>query len=220
MGPDLKETFDYGLALDKSGETHLGPNLMPSIPRFKEVADEYLTQGYSLSRVILSLIALGLGLEESAFDPFFTSPLAIQRLIRYPPQASVVMQQGAPVSIGAGSHVDFGAVTLLQQDLPGLEVWVDNTWRTVFCHPEHLVLNTGFLLEKLTNGLLKATHHRVVNRCPSDRYSTALFLDPHPEAKIVPLPALIREGEVAKFEACISGHKGIRFQAGYNSKPA
>jgi len=73
--------------------------------------------------------------------------LAIQRLIKYIPQGGANTEN----SIGAGSHVDFGAVTLLYQDSPGLEIWVEGEWRTVAVHTTGFVLNTGYLLEKLTN---------------------------------------------------------------------
>lgn len=133
----------------------------------------YLKHGCDLAHHILRAVALGLGLDEHAFDEHFNKPLAVQRLIRYPPQGD------EQTSMGAGSHVDYGAITLLHQSAPGLEIQVDGQWRIVDAPPDALIVNTGFMLEKLTGGVLVATQHRVINRNPADRYSTALFLGIH-----------------------------------------
>ncbi len=45
-----------------------------------------------------------------------------------------------------------------------LEVYVDGKWRIVHCPDDCVIINTGFLLEKLTGGAIKATQHCVVNR--------------------------------------------------------
>lgn len=218
MGPDLKETFDYGLAIDQQGKTHLGRNLWPTeLPDMEAVAMAYLRKGLAQGISVLQAIALGLGLNEHVFDDHFVRPLTIQRLLKYPPQHNAGPNSK---SIGAGSHVDFGALTLLYQTKPGLEIQLrTGEWRIVSAPPNALILNTGFLLEKLTNGVLPATQHRVVNRTDTLRYSTALFLDPHPESKIMPI--LDNKDSVTKKEytTCTAGHKGVRYYgSGYEKK--
>jgi len=216
IGPDIKETFDYGVAFDASGSTHLGTNLFPqSLPNFEQHAMQYLNQGCAVAKEVLHAIALGLHIKEDAFDAHFEKPLAIQRLIKYPPQGQ------STDGMGAGSHVDFGAVTLLYQELPGLEIQLpDGSWKSIIAPPDALILNTGFLLEKLTNGVLPATQHRVINRNNAIRYSTALFLDPHPLAKIEPITACGLPAKPGKvYESCVSGHKGVRYYgSGYQAK--
>ncbi len=142
----------------------------------------YLKQGCDLAKHLLGAVALGLGLDEHAFDEHFQKPLTVQRLIRYPPQGA------ESSSMGAGSHVDFGAITLLHQSAPGLEIQVDGQWRIVAAPANALIVNTGFLLEKLTGGVLVATQHRVINRNDEDRYSTALFLGEWPHCAQNALP--------------------------------
>ena len=50
------------------------------------------------------------------------------------------------------SHVDFGAFTLIYQDTPGLEILTQGpAWRSVAVVPNTFVVNTGYIMEKLTN---------------------------------------------------------------------
>jgi isopenicillin N synthase-like dioxygenase len=95
---------------------------------------------------------------------------------------------------------------------------VDGRWRIVRCSFEHLIVSTGFLLQKLTAGRVKATQHRVINRNSAERYSTALFLDPNPAAHITPVMPVPAGEEASKYE-CIAGQKGVRYHVGYSSKP-
>ena len=167
-----------------------------------------------LSRRLLHAIAIGLGLEFNAFDEHFVTPLAIQRFIRYPPQQiAEPLSRGGNVAIGAGSHIDYGGLTLLAQSSPGLEVQMkDKSWFAIQTRPNDLVVNVGFMLEKLTHGVLQATQHRVVNLNSADRYSTALFFDPNPNAKIVPSERLAKDSMTKKdYKECLAGHKGVKY---------
>jgi len=115
--------------------------------------------------------------------------------------------------MGAGSHVDFGAFTLVYQDISGLEILnkEQNGWNIVPARPGTFVVNSGYILEKLTNGFLPATKHRVINRNKIDRYAIALFLDPNPLKEIYPLPKFVTEENPVRFDKCVSGHKGVTF---------
>ncbi len=57
-----------------------------------------------------------------------------------------------------------------------LEVYVDGKWRIVCCPDDCIVINTGFLLEKLTGGAIKATQHRVINRNAKEVFVIALVI--------------------------------------------
>ena len=95
---------------------------------------------------------------------------------------------------------------------------MDGKWMSVKCPPDCLIVNTGFLLEKLTAGFVKATQHRVVNRNEKERFSTALFLDPNPASHIAPVMPLPAGADPSKFQ-CIAGQKGVRYNIGYSIKP-
>jgi len=148
-----------------------------------------------------------LDLPENAFDNFFQKPLVVNRFLKYPPQE---LAMKGPTEMGAGSHVDFGAVTLIYQEAPGLEILDesgnDKKWKVIAPNPVAFVVNVGYMMEKLTNKRVKATKHRVVNRKMEMRYSMALFLDPNPAAKIGPQPPFITKECPAQFEPCCSAH--------------
>ncbi len=113
MRPDCKETFDYAQT-NKDGSSHLGQNQMPCLPSFHSDAMKYIEQNCVVARKVLHNICESLQLKPGAFDHHFEQPLAIQRLIRYPCQ-----KMEEKDSVGAGAHVDFGAVTILKQDSDG-----------------------------------------------------------------------------------------------------
>jgi len=225
MGPDKKETFDFGMPIrgGQEGATLLGPNLWPESKRigkdFQKVCMEYLHAVYALSTVLLQAIAVGLGLPATHFDALMTEPLVVTRLLQYPPQWVNNLSGGGeskePVeSMGAGSHVDYGFLTLVADDRQGLEVIGrrgDSQWQGVLHVEGSFIVNTGFVLEKLTNGLLPATRHRVINRNSQHRRAVAFFLDPTPSATIGPLPEFVSGERPAQYQPCVAGHKGVRF---------
>lgn len=108
-------------------------------------------------------IALGLGLEETFFDPFISDADNNLRLLHYPPTAASVFKSNAG-QVRAGKHSDYGTVTLLFQDMRGgLQVrspqgsWVDAT-------PSEgtIVVNAGDLLARWSNKIITSTEHQVV----------------------------------------------------------
>lgn len=93
---DLKEGFYIGkdLALDhpnvvakKFGQ---GPNKYPSEvanpSAFRETVDAYHTALTTLAKRILSVLAIGLDLDPEWFADFANDPVAVLRLLHYPPQ--------------------------------------------------------------------------------------------------------------------------------------
>jgi isopenicillin N synthase-like dioxygenase len=80
------------------------------------------------------------------------------------------------------------------------------------------MITTGFLLEKLSGGALRATQHRVVNRNSQPRFATALFFDPHPQANIEPMLP-VKPEDSSRYVKCVAGHKGVRYAVGgYDAK--
>ena len=75
-------------------------------------------------------------------------------------------------------HSESGFLTLLATfGYPGLQVMVDNEYRFVKPLPNHLILNLGQTLERITNNQLKAIRHQVMD-IGVERYSNVFFLDP------------------------------------------
>jgi isopenicillin N synthase-like dioxygenase len=127
-------------------------------------------------------------------------------LLHYPPQ-----EANTGGHIRAGAHEDINTITLLLgAEEAGLELLTkDGRWIPVSPKPGQLVVNIGDMLQRLTNGLLRSTSHRVVNPAPERkshaRYSMPFFLHFHPEFMIEALPGTVPAGEQPKWPP-ISSH--------------
>uniref|UniRef100_A0A7R9VJY9 Fe2OG dioxygenase domain-containing protein n=1 Tax=Pseudictyota dubia TaxID=2749911 RepID=A0A7R9VJY9_9STRA len=111
------------------------------------------------------------------------------RLLSYPEMTS---KEADKANMGISAHTDFEAFTLMHQDAPGLqfipmsgEGWIDAPVR-----PGEFVVIVGDVLERFTNGVLKATPHRVV-LTPHHRQSIIRFNAVTPDTIIAPLPEFV-----------------------------
>lgn len=167
-----------------AGKPLQGPNQWPAFQAtLRTVALEYMASLEDLARRIVHLIARGLGLPETYFDPHFERPTVFLRLLHYPPQPD---EEGL---FGSAPHTDYGFITLLAQDQRGgLEVRAQNgTWIPAPPIDGTFVLNVGDILSRWTNGRFASTPHRVINRSGKDRYSQPFFFDPSMDCVVAPL---------------------------------
>ena len=119
------------------------------------------------------LLALGLDLDEHAFDYLATRPYSILKLAHYPGTID-----GSEEPSAIRPHTDYEILTLLLQDsIPSLEV-LSNTgqWIQAKPIPGTFVVNIGDTMAMLTNGLFVSTMHRVLNTSRRTRYSVPFFL--------------------------------------------
>ncbi|WP_420547533.1 isopenicillin N synthase family dioxygenase [Curvivirga sp.] len=207
---DLKEGFDLGRDLDANhpkvaeGHSLYGPNPWPiNDPDFKRVSESYQEEMYKLSSHLLHAFAIALGLEETYFDDKFNDPLALLRMLHYPPQKGYVEEE----TIGCGDHTDYGAFTILaQKDVSGLQVRNANgDWISVPVIEGGLVINIGDQMARWTNGLFKATHHRVINVSGEERYSIPFFFEPNWDAEIKCLETCYSDENPPKYEPVLAG---------------
>ncbi|WP_299821150.1 2-oxoglutarate and iron-dependent oxygenase domain-containing protein [uncultured Roseibium sp.] len=205
---DLKEAFNIGLDLAPddprivSGEPFRAVNQWPEIPGWKETVLSYFNSVWGLGRLIHRAVATDLGTDPAYFEDKLDAPLATLRLLHYPPQPA-----GAEAGqIGAGTHTDYGNLTILLPDaVGGLEVRRrDGVWLKAPTIDGTFVCNIGDCLMRWTNDVYVSTPHRVVNSGGRQRYSIAFFLDPNPDAQVVCLPGCVPEGQSAAYEP-ISG---------------
>ena len=107
------------------------------------------------------------------------------RVIHYPP----LKGNEDPRAIRGAAHEDINLITLLVAGTkPGLQIKnLDGHWYDITCDPGCLAINTGDMLQELSDGYFPSTTHRVIN--PNNdtentsRYSMPLFL--HPKDEIV-----------------------------------
>jgi isopenicillin N synthase-like dioxygenase len=159
---DLKESF-YIARLNSSTSQDLPPVLkvhQDELGRFFEGCKE-------VCAIVMKAFAVALGLEED----FFASKHQAGdddrlRLIHYPP--AEISSDG--LNIRAGSHSDYGMITLLfQRGVSGLQVLnqhrvkeTDQEWIDIPPKKGAIVVNVGDALEFWTAAVFRSTQHRVV----------------------------------------------------------
>ncbi|WP_420430745.1 isopenicillin N synthase family dioxygenase [Hyphobacterium sp.] len=190
--PDLKEFWQIGYESDVPEARNIWPDRPDSFsPVFRELFDTL----ESVGRTLLSAVALGLSLDEDYFEDKIEGGTSLLRLIHYPP----IPDNADPSSVRAAAHEDINLLTLLvAAQGAGLEVLMrDGRWVPVNNAPEHLVVDTGDMMARITNGVLPATTHRVVNpEGPNvSRYSMPYFVQPRAEVMLESLKSCLRPGE-------------------------
>ena len=83
-------------------------------------------------------------------------------LLYYPPLSD---QSGTDV-YGSAPHTDFGCLTILAQDqVGGLQVKSpDGQWLDAPSIENGFIVNVGDMLHRMTNGVLRSTPHRFINK--------------------------------------------------------
>ncbi|PIA49778.1 hypothetical protein AQUCO_01300483v1 [Aquilegia coerulea] len=171
----------------------------PKTPtEYTEVTAEYATQLRSLVTKVLSLLSLGLGLEEERLEKEVggMEDLLLQLKINYYPKCPQ-----PELALGVEAHTDVSALTFITHNMvPGLQVYIDEKWVTAKCVPNSIIVHIGDTLEILSNGKYKSILHRGLVNKEKVRISWAVFCEP-PKEKIVlkPLPELVTESEPALF---------------------
>ena len=162
-----------------------GPNLWPDLPGFRAACEAYVAAMRGLGSALMGLALDALGVTDRTILRAFDTPTIWFRLLHYPPQPPL-----APEDLyGAAPHKDFGCLTLLaQDDVGGLQVQTPGgAWVDAPPMPDAFVVNVGDMLQRMSNGQLRSTPHRVINVTGRERYSAPFFFDPHVSTKIAPL---------------------------------
>ncbi|KAK0392763.1 hypothetical protein NLU13_2258 [Sarocladium strictum] len=169
---ELEETWTEG---GQSADRLRGPNAWPSAyPELREIVESYIEELTSLGERFLKLVAKALSLPPTTFLPFLSDQHRL-KLVHYPslPPSQASVQ-------GVGPHKDSsGWWTFLLQASPphvkGLQVLnKSGDWIDVPNIPGSFVVNIGQAFEVVTNGVCKATTHRVVGGS-LERFSVPFF---------------------------------------------
>lgn len=190
---------------------HVGRNLPPGHPYRTKMADNVWPQeieGFeqdtyalyqafdALGAKVLTAIARYLKLPEDFFVSTVANGNSILRALHYPPLL-YSSGQGKPEGIRAEAHEDINTITLLLgAEEAGLQAKTrDGAWLDINPPPNCVVINIGDMLQRLTNGYLPSTTHRVLNptaeRAHLPRYSIPFFLHFAPDYLIKTLPSCV-----------------------------
>ncbi|MEO6579754.1 MAG: 2-oxoglutarate and iron-dependent oxygenase domain-containing protein [Sphingomicrobium sp.] len=210
---DLKEFWHVGRELPAGHPFRevMADNIWPAeIPGFKatflELYDAFDLAGLKLLRAIARFLKV----DEDYFTDTVRDGNSVMRLLHYPP-----VEKPSGNHIRAGAHEDINTITLLLgADEAGLELKTkDGRWMPVSPKPGELVVNIGDMLQRLTNGRLRSTSHRVVNPAPDRaskaRYSMPFFLHFRPDFIIEALPGTVGAGQAPKWPP-ISSHEYLQ----------
>ncbi len=176
----------------KAGLALHGPNQWPNIVGWQEIMQATYDECAHLSRQLMRAFALALALEEDFFDKWLHDPMATLSPIYYPPTTS---------QMGAGTHTDFGCLTLLiQKEIGGLSVFDQKKgWIEAPPIADCIIVNIGDMLARWTNETYRSTRHKVMNKSDKPRQSIAYFFDPDPDALIAALPSCIAQDQPVQY---------------------
>jgi isopenicillin N synthase-like dioxygenase len=204
--PDLKEFWQIGPehAAGVARSITEPPNLWPAAPAgFKETFLELFVALQDTGRIILEALTTGLELPRNFFEPLIADGNSVLRLLHYPP----VPDNAEPGSVRAAAHEDINLLTLLvAAQGSGLELLDrDGRWLAIETSRNNLIVDSGDMLARLTNDVIPATTHRVVNPAGPNvsRYSMPFFMHPNNDAVLSCLPSCVGTG--AKYPDITAG---------------
>jgi isopenicillin N synthase-like dioxygenase len=206
--PDWKEMLNWatpiasGHPLRRKYATAYPDQVLPeeAVPGITEVLYRFHDSIADLQRRFLRIIALGIGCHESYFDDMVAEGPTLTRAIRYPEMGDL----GEQGHVWAAEHGDINLITALPRSTaPGLQVRVGEDWVDATPPEDGVIINTGIMLERLTNGVIPIGWHRVVAApgYEGERYSVVQFCHPRPWTVLSPVPSCCTPDNPQRFSA-------------------
>lgn len=206
--PDFKEMLNWSAPLGvghplRSKYPHrYGPPTLPEpdLPGVHDVLMEFHQSIADLQRRALRIIAEGLGAHETFFDEMLTDGATLTRAIHYPAMDQAPDEQ----HVWAGEHADINLITALPRaTAAGLQVKVDGDWVDAAPPEGCAIINTGLMLERLSNGVIPSGIHRVVSSPgqQGDRYSVVQFAHPTPWTILTPMASTVTPDNPLRYSA-------------------
>ncbi|KAJ9680839.1 hypothetical protein PVL29_019987 [Vitis rotundifolia] len=185
-----KETLSFRYCDDdqssRTVEKYFSNVMGEDFKHFGRVYQQYCEAMSRLSLGIMELLGMSLGVGPEYFREFFEGNDSIMRLNYYPPC------QKPNLTLGTGPHCDPTSLTILHQDqVSGLQVFVDEKWHSISPNSEAFVVNIGDTFMALSNGIYKSCLHRAVVNSQTPRKSLAFFLCPKMEKVVSPPNGLV-----------------------------
>ncbi|TVQ97663.1 MAG: isopenicillin N synthase family oxygenase [Deltaproteobacteria bacterium] len=197
---DLKEFWHVGREEGRGPD--MPANLWPDddVPDFRPTLHGLYRQLDACAMHLLEACSTYIGEDPGLLPGHARGGDTVLRVIHYPP----VPDDADPSAIRAGAHEDINFITLLCESTDeGLELLQrDGTWLPIHALDGQIIVDSGDMLQQLTNGLLRSTTHRVVN--PSNdrsrRFSMPMFVHPRADVDLTPLASCIaRTGGEARY---------------------
>ncbi|HUW02626.1 MAG TPA: 2-oxoglutarate and iron-dependent oxygenase domain-containing protein [Acidimicrobiales bacterium] len=209
--PDWKEMLNWsrdvpaGHPLRRKYPHRYMDQVIPDVAEgMRDVLMEFHESVENLQRRFLRIIAVGLGAHEDLFESMVGEGATLTRAIRYPP----MHQAPGQAHVWAGEHGDINLITALPRATTrGLQVRTDGGWVDAAPPDGHVIINTGIMLERLSNGAIPIGMHRVVADPDStdERYSVVQFMHPTPWTILSPLAGTVTADRPQRFGGVEAG---------------
>jgi len=234
--PDLKEFWHVGQELppDHPLAHEYPPNVWPrELPELRQPTLALYHELERVAELLLMALAEHFALPEETFAAMVRGGNSVLRILHYPPVSPVApstlgeapaLRQatvpeaspaagrpaGAAPALRAAPHEDINLVTLLCEATDsGLELLRrDGAWLPVEARPGQIVVDAGDMLSRVTNQVVPATTHRVVNPPPSanrDRYSMPFFVHPYAACDLAVLERFVSAERPRRFPPVTAG---------------
>jgi isopenicillin N synthase-like dioxygenase len=213
---DWKEMLNWGTDIPRAHPLrrrypgHYHDQVLPEadVPGITAVLTSFHQRVHDIQRRFLRIVAVGLGCDESFFDDLLAGGSNLTRAIHYPPMATAP----EPGHVWAAPHTDINLITALPRASgPGLQLLTPDGWADVDAPDGKVIMNSGIMLERLTNGSIPAGVHRVAapavaaEEPQGDRYSVVQFCHPAPWFVLSPLPSCVTAERPVRYGAIESG---------------
>jgi isopenicillin N synthase-like dioxygenase len=212
--PDWKEMLNWGHTppaghpLRRAYPHRYMEQVLPesAVPGITDVLTTFHDRVADVQRRFLRVIALSIGAHEDLFEQMLHHGATLTRAIHYPAMVSAPTEH----HVWAGEHGDINLITALPRaTAAGLQVRTEGGWVDAIAPEGRAIINTGMMLEQLTNGTIPTGMHRVV-AAPGqtgDRYSVVQFCHPTPWTILAPLACCISPEHPQRFGAVEAGHR-------------
>jgi isopenicillin N synthase-like dioxygenase len=206
---DLKEFWHFGQYVEDNDPIikEYPDNIkVEELPEFNTSGKEAYQTLENAGRHMLRALALYLGLDELYFDDKIHNGNSILRPIHYPP-----ITEEPQDAVRAAEHEDINLITLLMgASAEGLQVMnKQGEYVGVTALPDHVIVNVGDMLQRLSNNKLRSTTHRVVNppkeKWGQSRFSIPFFLHPRSEMSLNCLEECIDENHPKQYSDITAG---------------
>ncbi|XP_060672905.1 flavanone 3-dioxygenase 3-like [Ziziphus jujuba] len=164
---------------------HLWPS---NPPTYKEKMANYTKAIHVLQKQLMGLVFESLGLNPNYLEEEVENGSEVLAVNCYPacPQPEL--------TLGIPPHSDYGALTILLQSCPGLQVMDShNNWVSVPAIQGALIVQLGDQMEVISNGQYKGVVHRATVNMEKRRFSIASLHSLALSKKIGPAPQLVDE---------------------------
>lgn len=175
-------------------EVFAEPNAWPDLepcPGWREAMQEYYALMLDVGTRVMLAAARWAGFDDDALACHYAEGNSTLRLLNYPlrPDGLTTLSDtgsadASGARIAAAAHTDVAGVSLLWQRDSGLQAQgPDGEWHDVPRVPNTVSVHLGTVLEQMTDGRVRATPHRVLDR-GTHRQSVGFFVEPGLAAEI------------------------------------